>query len=80
MLQHLPAEASLDNVQAVIDGESMLYHSIVDVQLYEDTLVIFTVHETPVSFVRLLLRDVWRGPIEVYCSTALLAGSEMSIS
>lgn len=80
MLQHSKAETNLDNVQAVIESESMLNHSIVDVQQHDDTLVIFTAHETPVSFVRLMLSKVWRGPIEVYCSTALLAGSDMSLS
>ena len=80
MLQHSHADTSLENVQAVIDAESMLNHAVVDVQQYDDTLVIFTSHETPTSFVRLLLRKVWTGPIEVYCATALLAGSEMSLS
>jgi len=80
MLLHSQAEISLDNVQSVIDSDSMLNEAVVDVQQHDDTLVIFTAHETPISFVRLLLRKVWSGPIEVYCSTALLAGSDMSLS
>ena len=80
MLQRSQVEPNLDSVQAVIDSESILHRSVVDIQQYDDTLVIFTANETPISFIRLVLQKVWRGPIEVYCTPALLAGSEMSLT
>ncbi|NKB51847.1 MAG: hypothetical protein GKR97_06425 [Rhizobiaceae bacterium] len=80
MLQRSKVETSLDSVQAVIESQSILNASVVDIQQYDDTLVIFTADETPISFIRLLMKKVWNGPIEVYCTTALLAGSELSLT
>ncbi len=80
MLQRSQVESNLDSVQAAIESDSMLNRSVVDIQQHDETLVIFTATETPISFIRLLLKKVWQGPIEVYCTTALLAGSEMSLT
>ena len=46
----------------------------------DDTLVILTAQETPETFVRLALDKVWTGPIEVYCASALLDGSDIGLN
>ena len=80
MLEQSQADDSLKRIHTAIENEAILNDAVVDIQQYDDTLVVFTSTETPVSFVRLVLRKVWTGPIEVYCATALLTGSDMSLS
>jgi len=70
----------LRRVEALIENEVFLSLSIVDVQVYDNTLVVMTEHSVPRTFVRLLLKKVWEGPIEVYCASALLAGSGIALT
>lgn len=80
MLQSPIIDSRLDDVQAVLEKEAFLDSNIMDVQQYDDTLVLLTKREIPLSMVRLLLRKVWTGPIEVYCASALMTGSDLTLS
>jgi hypothetical protein len=80
MLPRVEPTTSLHSVQTALENEAVLNDAILDVQQYEDTLVILTAQETPEAFLRLTLDKVWDGPIEVYCATALLDGSEFSLN
>ena len=68
------------NVHAAIENEAVLSNAVVEVQQYDDTLVVLTAQETPETFLRLTLNKVWTGPIEVYCASGLLDGSGMSLN
>ena len=76
MLQHSNADASLGSVQNVIANHKLLNDSIVDIDQYDDTLVIYTHGDVPDSFMRLMLQKAWTGPIEVYCTSSLMGGSD----
>lgn len=79
MLQQTSAESQMRDIQAMIDGDTLLSRTISDVQRYDDTLVVFTQTETPTTFIRLILKSIWTGPIEVYCVTALMAGADCQV-
>lgn len=80
MLQKTTPPNELDTVLSFMEKEVFLRLSIVDVQAYDDTLVVMTSSDVPRVFVRMLLKKVWAGPIEVYCATALMAGSNISLT
>lgn len=71
---------SLDEINWFIDSEMFLKMSVVDVQVYDDLLVVMTDHAIPRTFVRLLLKRIWKGPIDVFCATALMGGNEISLT
>ena len=76
MSQQASADGELNAVIAAIRSEPMLNQAVVDIQRYEDTLAVFTSQDTPESLVRMVLKNVWSGPIEVHCTTSLVAGSD----
>ena len=80
MLQPTITDFRLADVHAVIDHEALLGDNVMDVQHYDDTLVLFTKREMPSTFARMLLKKVWAGPIEDYCASALTVGSEVTLS
>ncbi len=71
---------SIDEVQHLIDQEVFLTLAVVDVQVYDQTLVVMTSHSVPRAFVRMLLRKIWNGPVEVYCASALFAGGNIALT
>ena len=78
MLQPSCTDTDLNNIKTAIERETVLSQTVLDVQLDQDTLVVFTTVETPDTFVRLMLRQVWDGPIETYCATSLMAGADQA--
>ena len=80
MLNRAEADTGLQGVHAAIENEAVLNDAILDVQQMDDTLVVLTAMETPETFLRLTLDKVWNGPIEVYCATALLEGSDFGLN
>ena len=80
MLNRAVAETGLHGVHAAIENQAVLNDAVLDVQQMDDTLVILTAQETPETFVRLALDKVWNGPIEVYCASALLDGSDFGLN
>ena len=80
MLQKTSAPNDIDAVLTFMEEEVFLRLSIVDVQNYDDTLVVMTGSDVPRVFVRMLLKKVWSGPVEVYCASGLMAGSNVSLT
>ena len=80
MLNRAEADIGLQGVHAAIENQAVLNDAILDVHQMDDTLVVLTAQETPEAFLRLTLDKVWNGPIEVYCATALLDGSDFALN
>lgn len=80
MLQKTDLPDNLENVFSLIEDEVFLRISILDVQTYDGTLVVMTSNDVPRMFIRMILKKVWSGPIEVYCASALMAGSSVSLT
>jgi hypothetical protein len=80
MLQPSTPDVDLNGVHAAIDSQTILNDVILDIQQYDDTLVIFTSQDTSHTFIRLILRKVWTGPLEIYCAIALMSGSDRALS
>ena len=68
----------LSIIQNIIDEEVFLKLSVVDFHTDDDTLVVMTDHQVPCAFVKMILQKVWNGPVEVFCASAIMAGSAMS--
>ena len=80
MLQQVVADSDLDGIWSAVECESFLNDVVLDLQIYDDALVVFTSQDTPSNLVRLVLRKVWSGNIEVHCATDLMAGAEMALN
>ena len=78
MLQHSNADAGLGSVQYVIENEQLLSDAILDIDQYDDTLVVYTHSDLPESFMRLMLQKAWTGPIEVHCTPSLMASGDFA--
>lgn len=70
----------LEKVQAVINKETFLRISVLDVQNYDGTLVVMTDHNVPQKFTRHIMDMVWNGPVEVYCASTLMTGADTASS
>jgi hypothetical protein len=70
---------NLAEIEKLIEEEQFLRLSVLDVQNYDGTLVVMTDDAVPRPFVRMILRNVWNGPIEVFCASALMGGSNASL-
>ena len=80
MLNPATKSNDINEIQNLIDQEVFLSLSVVDIQVYDNTLVVMAGHSVPRAFVRMLLSKVWNGPVEVYCASALFAGSGMALT
>ena len=70
---------NLSAIQDLIEKEEFLKLSVLDIQSYDGTLVAMTDDVVPRPFVRMILKKVWNGPVEVYCASALMEGSTSSL-
>lgn len=64
-------------VEQMIARDTFLRQAVLDIQEYDDTLVLMVAPNVPHIFVRTVVRQIWAGPIEIYCATALMAGAEV---
>mgnify|MGYP007014085268 FL=1 len=69
-------QAALLSVQKLVAGDTFLKPSVLDLQVYDETLVILTDHQLPRAFVEKIVAASWPGPVEVYCATDLMTGAE----
>lgn len=74
------SENKIAEIEKLIENEQFLQLSVLDVQDYDGTLVVMTDDAVPRPFVRMLLRKIWDGPVEVYCASGLMSGSTASLS
>lgn len=72
-------EDKLDRIFSLIERETFLKLSVLDIQQYDDTLVVMSDDAVPRAFVRQILNKVWQGPVEVYCAASLMAGSTTTL-
>lgn len=70
---------NLATIQKLVEQEQFLRLSVLDIQSYDGTLVVMTDDAVPRPFVRMILKKVWDGPIEVFCASALMSGSTASL-
>ena len=80
MRQPALREDRFARIQELIDSEVFLQLSVIDIHVDNDTLVVMTDHQVPRNFVKLLLRKVWNGPVEVFCASAIMDGSMISLT
>ncbi|MEM8749135.1 MAG: hypothetical protein AAGF28_02460 [Pseudomonadota bacterium] len=66
-------------IERVVQEEQFLRLSVLDIQLYDDTLVVLVDQQVPRAFLAQILRRSWSGPVEVYCASALMAGSDTAL-
>lgn len=70
----------LNNVMKIINDETFLRISVLDVQNYDGTLVVMTDHNVPQKFTRHIMNKIWNGPVEVYCASSLMTGTGLATS
>ena len=64
-------DALLEEVDAHIKERPALRLAVMDVQLYDATLVILANGLMSPAFIRLALEPLWNGPIEVYDAVSM---------
>ncbi len=73
-------QLELAKIEELVENEVFLGLSVLDVQTYDDTLVVLTDDHVPRAFVRVILKQAWSGEVEVYCANGLMMGSTTALS
>ncbi|MEM1039217.1 MAG: hypothetical protein AAGI12_07070 [Pseudomonadota bacterium] len=66
-------DALLEEVEAHIKQRPALRLAVMDVQLYDATLVVLANGLMSPAFIRLALELLWKGPIEVYDAASMFS-------
>jgi len=66
----------LAKVQSLVADDDFLRSSIMELQLYDNALVVFITRELPASFVDAIISPHWDGPVEVYCASDIMIGTD----
>ena len=73
--QSIDRDAAFAEAKSLVVKDVFLRPCVLDMQMYDDTLTVFTDHEVPCTFVRGILAKSWPGEVEVFCATDLMTGS-----
>ena len=66
---------ALNCVQLLVARDTFLRPAVLDLQVYDETLVVLTDHQLPKAFVENIVAKSWPGPVEVHCATELMMGA-----
>ena len=70
----------LHRVRSFIEDDSHLCSIVLDIQKHQDTLVVLCDHSQPISKIKYKFKNIWDGPIEIYCASELFAGGTAAYS
>lgn len=68
-------DRALGAVQSLVANDAFLKPAVLDIQIYDETLIVLTDHVLPEKFVEKIVAKSWPGPVEVHCATDLMVGA-----